>query len=145
MAILTRLIELVPKIEHLIGVYLVNRIQHELRGVVKTVRILYPARPVGIHQRFDFFGAFLDSLILRFFPGLCDGAARHLKKVGGFEERDRVVPGLLPVVVCPWSSVHHPLGAGLSRNRIPEPVGVVVHFGIHEVLDCGGQPVLRFA
>ena len=90
------------------------------------------------------FGAFLDSRVFRFFSRFCHGAARHLQKVGGFEERDRVVASLLPVVIGLWSSVDHPLRADLGRNRIPEPVGVVVDFGVHEVLDRGCWPILRF-
>ena len=42
MALLAGLIELVAEIEHLVGVFLLDRVQHKFRGVVQTVRILSP-------------------------------------------------------------------------------------------------------
>ena len=143
MAALASFVDSITGIQQAFHVLLLDRLERLNRGIVKSVCELHPGGPILIDERFDLLRSEFDFRIFGLLAGFGHMASRNQQQIRGFQEHDRVIPDVLPLLV---RTRHFLLRSFRTDDRfdgIPYDVGTRIDHRIHNVLYGRRRPELR--
>src|SRR5215831_1457678 len=143
MALFAGVVDAVAGVQQALSVFRFDSLERFQRRVMQTVGVLDPAGAILVDGLLDLIGTQLDFWILGLFTRLGNMAARNLQQIGSLQEHDRVIPDLLPILICMGSFLFSSFGAHDGFDGVPDVIGSGIDESIHDVLHGCGRPIFR--